>query len=416
MGRLAFNLALLAVFSNVSFSQAADRKPEASAMLKQISKKYAEARYYRVEAVEENETSGPFSHDWGKAVFTSINAPGNRYRFEMHTRLSQMLKISDGKTELNYNFDSQEYTREATPQSRSGLSKAPMDLQQSELMVSLELLKNLSRTLTSLHASEYLPDEDLLLGGKRLACFVIKARPRYSGGPSDSAAQVTFWIEKEKLVVRKQQSHAEGPLFAAYPQHFAQNQTILYPVMDLDFSSGPDALFSFQPPAGARLVHEFSNPGHPADKLAGTPSPAFKLQAASGKSVTLQDFHGKPVLLDFWATWCAPCLAAIEPLKKLHEESAGKGLVILSIDEDDEVDAGEKFFAEHKVPWSNFHDDGEVWRSFPGGQGVPFYVLIDANGKITFSRSGAEDSELRAAIVKLGINLQENKNASKDKP
>jgi hypothetical protein len=78
---------------------------------------------------------------------------------------------------------------------------------------------------------------------------------------------------------------------------------------------------------------------------------------------------------------------------------------MLSIDEDDDAQTANDFFAKHGVSWSNFHDDGELWRSFPGGGGIPFYVLIDSSGQIVFAKSGPKDSELRAAIAKLGIEL-----------
>ena len=145
----------------------------------------------------------------------------------------------------------------------------------------------------------------------------------------------------------------------------------------------------------------------------GKPAPAVKLQDANGKSVALQDFRGKPILLDFWATWCAPCVAAFEPLKKLHEETEQKGLVILSIDEDDDFEAANDFFIKHGVSWPNFRDDGKLWRSLPASSGIPFYVLIDSGGQIVFSQSGPKDSELRAAIAKLGVDLKMSDEKSK---
>jgi thiol-disulfide isomerase/thioredoxin len=133
--------------------------------------------------------------------------------------------------------------------------------------------------------------------------------------------------------------------------------------------------------------------------------------------VNLEDFHGKPVLLDFWATWCPPCVAALQPLKKLEAENAHKGLVILGIDEDDDAEIGNNYLAKHGVNWANFHDDGEIWRAFPSNSGIPYYVLIDGEGHIVLAKPSAEESELLTAIGKLPDNSERDApGKSKPKP
>jgi len=87
--------------------------------------------------------------------------------------------------------------------------------------------------------------------------------------------------------------------------------------------------------------------------------------------------------------------------QKNQRRKSGKDLTILSIDEDEGSDTGNNFFAKRGITWANFHDDGEIWRAFPSNSGIPYYVLIDANGQITFSKPGASDLELRDAIAKL---------------
>ena len=226
-------------------------------------------------------------------------------------------------------------------------------------------------------------------------------------------ADTTFWIDKKHLEVRKLIVHEEGSIVSNSRQQLVSTRTTIYRVMEVGDVSSVEALFTFQPPADATLVEKLSDPDTPSDTLAGTSAPAIELGTEGGKRVTLQDFRGKPVLLDFWGTWCAPCVAAMESLKKLNEEAAPKGLTVISIDEDDEADVAKDFIHKHGVSWSNFHDGSELWRSFPGKHGVPFYVLIDGTGKIAFSRSGANDTELRAAIARLGIQLQPGNGQSK---
>ena len=193
-------------------------------------------------------------------------------------------------------------------------------------------------------------------------------------------------------------------------QNRVDDQLILFPVAEIEPAAFAGTLFSFQPPADAKLVDAFADPRHPRDLLSGKPAPAVTLQAGNGKElnkVALQDFRGKPVLLDFWATWCEPCVESLGFLSKLHEATAPKGLVLLSIDQDEDAATSRDFWTKHAIKWPNFHDEGEVARNFPGRPGIPFFVLIDAGGKIVYSHNGTDEAGLRAAIAKLGPEFAE---------
>lgn len=418
MVRLPYIFLLLTGFSLISFGQASPAiaaKPDAAELLQQISKKYATATYYHVEATQESISKSALSGGWDKSIFTAIVAPGNRYRFEGHTSFGWPLKVSDGKTEIHYNADFHEYTQQSPPETLSLLSHGEFDERELGLLSAVMLLKSLSKSLATVLAPSYLPDETLTMDGRQIPCYVVKGKTRYIGGSPAVDASTTFWIDKENLLVRKERDYREGPIDAVHPQSSISDETTLYTVMEINGASVADSFFSFQPPADARLVKEFS-PMHSANLLAGKSAPSIKLHDAKGKLVTLQDFHGKPVLLDFWATWCGPCVAALDSIKKLHEETAAKGLVLLSIDEDEDARTAADFWARRGISWPDFHDDGEVWRTFPGSEGIPYYVLIDGDGRIVLSKTGAKDSELRAAIAKLGIDLPASQAASDSKP
>lgn len=117
MVRLPYIFLLLTGFSLISFGQASPAiaaKPDAAELLQQISKKYATATYYHVEATQESISKSALSGGWDKSIFTAIVAPGNRYRFEGHTSFGWPLKVSDSKTEIHYNADFHEYTQVAS--------------------------------------------------------------------------------------------------------------------------------------------------------------------------------------------------------------------------------------------------------------------------------------------------------------
>ncbi len=97
-------------------------------------------------------------------------------------------------------------------------------------------------------------------------------------------------------------------------------------------------------------------------------------------------------------------------LKKLYSETAGKGLVWITIDSDDEPAEVTAFLSRERIPWPNYHDDDGSWGRVFERQGIPLGVLIDANGNVAFYKAGYEISDLRAALVKLSSEFSSRAN------
>lgn len=119
-------------------------------------------------------------------------------------------------------------------------------------------------------------------------------------------------------------------------------------------------------------------------------APAFSLKALSGENVSLSDYKGKVVLLDFWATFCGPCVKAMPKLQKLHDEHAARGFAVLGLATDEE---GEKlvrpFMAKRKITYPILLDSG-AWKAY-GVKTLPALFLIDRDGKIVKQYGGKTD-------------------------
>lgn len=191
------------------------------------------------------------------------------------------------------------------------------------------------------------------------------------------------------------------------PDHIpiSEETTVLYEVVKLE-QAEPAETFTFVPPSGVKLVDQFPDFRHlsgvTAAKLLGNPAPDLNLKAADGKVVALSGLRGKPVFLEFWATWCGPCVELMPDLKKLYAETESKGLAWVSVDSDEESKTAAEFVSREHIPWPNYHDaDGSLGKAYQR-EGIPLGVLIDAEGKVAFYESGYEIAELRSAIAKLG--------------
>ncbi|MFY9531820.1 MAG: TlpA disulfide reductase family protein [Candidatus Acidiferrales bacterium] len=380
--------------------ETAGTNADAMKFLNQVFALYARARTYHLESIEDSETSGPFIRGWNRILKTAIVAPVNRYRFEARGPEFWLVQISDGKTEWLYQPDLREYLQRPTPSSDPSRLNAPQVRGAFWFKEAQDSIKNLLALQDLLLSAEFLPDEEVEVNGKPVACRVIqaqeKARPKI-------VQKYKFWIERDTSVIRKFTKHSEGSLRPTRPEdHHISDKTVLFTVADLAGGPFPNQLFTFDPPVQAALVKEFETDPEMAriHALEGKPVPPIELRSVDGKIVPLKSFSGKPVLLDFWATWCVPCVESLPALEKLHHEAAAKGLVMISIDEDEDSKAAADLWTKRKEPWPNFHDDGAILKQLPS-HGIPFFVLIDASGNTVFSKAGLYEDELRTALAKL---------------
>jgi peroxiredoxin len=158
-----------------------------------------------------------------------------------------------------------------------------------------------------------------------------------------------------------------------------------------------------------------SQPGDdtpPPNPLAGKAAPNFTLKDTTGKKVTLAGYKGKAVIIDFWATWCAPCKVEIPWLEKLHDQYAAQGLEILGVSEDDlDLDDQAKLLKEKKdiadsaarlhINYPVLIDDNNVAKPYGGIDALPTTFFVDRNGKVVATTVGLADrDEIEADIKK----------------
>jgi len=122
---------------------------------------------------------------------------------------------------------------------------------------------------------------------------------------------------------------------------------------------------------------------------AGTAFPAAAFVDRADKPVTLAAFKGTPVLVNLWATWCAPCLAEMPALDRLAAREKGT-LVVLPLSQDMEGwRAVDKFFAPGKFPaLTPYLDQPTEWALAVGAKGLPVSILYDADGKEVWRVNG----------------------------
>ncbi|HEV3240323.1 MAG TPA: TlpA disulfide reductase family protein [Casimicrobiaceae bacterium] len=127
------------------------------------------------------------------------------------------------------------------------------------------------------------------------------------------------------------------------------------------------------------------------------PAPDFTLRDLAGQPVTLSSFRGKKaVLIDFWATWCAPCRTALPGLQDLTDKFKDRGFEVVTIDQGESVDQVRSFIERKKYSFSVLLDSDRAVGDIYGVRGIPTSVLIDKNGVVQWIAVGnfANESEL----------------------
>jgi peroxiredoxin len=131
------------------------------------------------------------------------------------------------------------------------------------------------------------------------------------------------------------------------------------------------------------------------------PAPAWKLQDLDGKVVSLEQFKGKVVVLDFWATWCGPCRMEIPGYTELTRKYASEGLVIVGVSVDEGGPEVVKPFAQKMgINYQLVMGDEAVATAYGATEAIPTTVIIDRNGQIRHRKVGAEEtSEYEKTIL-----------------
>ena len=140
--------------------------------------------------------------------------------------------------------------------------------------------------------------------------------------------------------------------------------------------------------------------------IAADNAPNFTLRDINGQQVSLEDFKGQVVLVNFWATWCGPCQVEMPHLQKMYVDLKDQGFVVLSISIDDAKDASKvkPLIKRNRYTFPVLLDkDSSVGNQYNPEGTAPYNVLIGRDGNIIWQKAGyhsGEEIELRKIVVK----------------
>jgi peroxiredoxin len=150
--------------------------------------------------------------------------------------------------------------------------------------------------------------------------------------------------------------------------------------------------------------------------LVGMPALAFAVEVGetppeinlpdlnSGKKISLAALKGKVVIIDFWASWCAPCKEEMPILESLYKRFKDQGLVVIGVSVDNETENAKKFLSAVKVSFPIVHDGGKTVADKFKPPRMPTSYVVDKAGKIRFVHEGfrkEDGKKLEEEVMKL---------------
>jgi thiol-disulfide isomerase/thioredoxin len=328
---------------------------------------------------------------------TRIMVNPGKTRFETHAQGLTMIVVSDGETMWMYNSMNNEYTRKSAGMGPGGLMDAMG-------------LGNMMPNPADLHlAMKTTGEESIAIDGEKHDCWVVSTDmgsiqlPAAVQGAKISGGKMTTWIDK-KLGIDLQ---SDTTMKVSMEGGISTESHIKMVKKDLQIDAPvADALFAFTPPEGAKEVEKlslFGSLGSTPD-LAGQTAADFTLKTLDGKPYSLSAMKGKPVLLDFWASWCGPCKKSMPAVEKVFQDYKAQGLSVLSVNAGEEREVVADFVKRNPVGYPGvLSADSTVLKDYKVSA-LPTFVLIGSDGKIVAYETGFGGGEmLRAMLEKVGL-------------
>jgi peroxiredoxin len=145
----------------------------------------------------------------------------------------------------------------------------------------------------------------------------------------------------------------------------------------------------------------------------GDLAPGLRLQAGDGKVVSLSDYKGRVVLIDFWASWCGPCRLAFPAINDLHVELRDRGFEAIAINLDEQRKDADRFLADRPHALTVLFDPkGGSATSFGLG-GMPSSFVVDREGRVRFAHTGFTPATLNEYRREILLLLRETGSGSR---
>jgi peroxiredoxin len=136
-------------------------------------------------------------------------------------------------------------------------------------------------------------------------------------------------------------------------------------------------------------IYSKRRPAKAPPNASGNVAPEFTVTDLDGRKLSLSDYKGKVVLLDFWATWCTPCREEIPHFVEMQNKYGPQGFQVIGVSMDDDAKPVREYYEKYKLNYPVALGDDKLAERFGGVLGLPVNFVIDREGRIQTKHLGA---------------------------
>jgi thiol-disulfide isomerase/thioredoxin len=367
--------------------------PKAQAILDQVAKAYGDANALTLAGkISLDFEAGGDDPKHESADFTASFSAPNKFRHEVK---DDVLIVSTGEKVYAYLPGKNEYVAVDAPKTRIESKDLPDAISQllasQDPVLLMAISKDPAAQLTA-GASKLAQADDVKLGDTSFSALTFERSDRAYRVLVDPSTHLIRQIRVDRKV-EVQKRGVEGVKTADVTFDYTTAKTGEAPA---------EEQFAWSPPRDATVAKEEVEDSSTAaaTALEGKPAPDFKLTSLDGSTVALADLKGSVVVLDFWATWCGPCVASLPHIDQLNTDLSEKGLKVFAVNQGEPKLDVKKFIVTKKLSLPVLLDsDSGVGKKYLANA-IPETVIVGKDGvvKKVFVGFGGDDAPLRDAI------------------
>jgi peroxiredoxin len=375
----------------------ADIAPDAAPLLQKVSDAYKNLKSVALAGT----LTGEFDVDGQKAnekidLTASFAAP-NRFR---HAMKDDLLVGNTGEQMFLFEGGRKLYRMTEAKKEKTSVTELPDPfdriLLDQNLSLALAVSNDPAADLGKLYTKIAKSPADITIDGKAYPALLL----------TNDHETLTLALDPQTSLVRR----ATFDIAKAMKKRGAQD--VAKAVLTMDYGTTTPGVetkaeqFAWAPPPGARDVATVQTPGEgdlPALAMVGKPAPDFSLKDLNGKEVKLTDLKGNVWVLDYWATWCPPCVAAMPSLNELAGDMKQQGVKVVAMNADEEKDLVAGFINSRKL--NNLivllDPESKVGEQYKANELLPTTMVIGKDGtirKVITTGGSQTEKDLKAAI------------------